>query len=438
MEMSHVHKVSMRSTLSFILRSGILMSGLCLADDPKDLQQEAKNLAKQGSSAIPRLSELIFDPTPAVRAQAVHSLVEIGTQYSLDPLTRSVADGDPQIQIAAINGLVNFYLPGYVQASGLQSSMKKTGAKVVSRFIAPEQQLIPPYVVPRPVIIGVLVKQISDSKDNQVRAAAAKAAGVLRGSDAVDALIAALRSKDDALLYESVSAIEKIRDPKAAPRLVLLFRDPKEHIQLAALEAAGLLHNAAVVPDLERTLTFSLTSKARRAALGALGKLSSESSRPMFDRNLEDKDDGVRAAAAEGIARLNHPVDLQRMESLFKEERKMEPRLAQAFAMVSLGEREMKDFSALKYLIDSLNSKAWGGVAEAYLIEVARTPAVLQSIHSAASQAPKDEKIRIARVLAASGDKSSIGIVEGLSRGADLTVAEESLRALRVLKARLP
>ena len=431
--MSHVHKVSMRCAFSFLL-----LSGLCLAEDPKDLQKEAKSLAKQGSSAIPRLSELIFDPVPAVRAQAVHSLVEIGTQYSLDPLTRSVADGDPQIQIAAINGLVNFYLPGYVQAGGLQSSMKKTGAKVVSKFISPEQQLIPAYVVPRPVIISVLTKQISDSKDNQVRAAAAKAVGILRGRDAVDALIAALRSKDDALLYESVSAIEKIRDPKASTSLVLLFRDPKEHIQVAALEAAGLLHNAAVVPDLERTLTFSLTPKARRAALGALGKLSSESSRPLFDRNLEDKDDGVRAAAAEGIARLNKPVDLKRMESLFKDERKMEPRLAQAFAMVSLGNQEMKDFSALKYLTDSLNSKAWGGVAEAYLIEVTRKPAVLQSIHATAGQAPKDERIRIARVLAASGDKSSIGIVEGLSKDADVTVAEESLRALRVLKARLP
>ena len=417
--------------------SYLLLSGLCFADDPIDLQKEAKSLVKQGSSGIPRLSELIFDPTPAVRAQAVHSLVEIGTQHSLDPLTRSVADGDPQIQIAAINGLVNFYLPGYVQAGGFQSSMKKTGAKVVSKFVSPDQQLIPAYIVPRPVIIGVLAKQISDSKDNQVRAAAAKAAGILRGRDAIDPLIAALRSKDDSLLYEAVTAIEKIRDPKPAPSLVILFRDPKEHIQLAALEAAGLLQNRTVVPDLERTLTFSLSPKARRAALGALGKLSTESSRPLFDRSLEDKDDGVRAAAAEGIARLNHPADLNRMETLFKDERKMEPRLAQAFAMVSLGKLEMEDFSALKYLTDSLNSKAWGGVAEAYLIEAARKPAILQSIHAVATQAPKDEKIRIARVLAASGDKSSIAVVEGLSKDADTAVAEESLRALRVLKARL-
>ena len=70
----------------------------------------------------------------------------------------------------------------------------------------------------------------------------------------MEALTAALRSKDDALLYESVVALEKIRDPRGAPGLVILFRDPKEKIQVAALEAAGLLMNPSLIPDLEKTL----------------------------------------------------------------------------------------------------------------------------------------------------------------------------------------
>ena len=117
----------------------------------------------------------------------------------------------------------------------------------------------------------------------------------------------------------------------------------------------------------------------------------------------------------------------------------MEPRLAQAFALVSLGNQEYKEFSPLKYLTDSLNSKAWGGVAEAYVTELTREPAILSAIYSTMNVGnTKDEKIRLARALSLSGDKSSIDKVEILTRDANPEVAGESLRALRVLKARLP
>ncbi len=410
---------------------------LCTADESADRQKEAKSLARQGSTAIPRLSELIFDEAPAVRAQAVKSLVSIGGQGSLDPLTRSVADGDPQIQIAAINGLVNFYLPGFVQ-SGVSASLKHTGTKVISKFAGPEEQLIPSFIVPRPEVIGVLAKQIADAKDMSVRAAAARAAGVLRGRGAVEALTAALRSKDDALLFESVTALEKIRDPRSAPSLVILFRDPKEKIQVAALEAAGLLMNHSLIPDLEKTLLLPQSPKAKRAAIGALGQLKSESSRPIFEKHLEDKDDGIRAAAAEALGRLASPADSKRIEALFNDEGKMQPRLAQAFALVAQGDHQFEEFSPLRYLTNSLNSKAWGGIAEAYVTELVRQPAVLNAIYSTIPSSPKDEKIRFARALSKSGDKSSIEKIEGLTKDANAEVAEESVRALRVLKARLP
>ena len=98
----------------------------------------------------------------------------------------------------------------------------------------------------------------------------------------------------------------------------------------------------------------------------------------------------------------------------------------------------MQDNSPLKYLADSLNSKLWGGVAEAYLIELARRPAVLAAIHNIVLQGLKDEKIRMAHVMAASGDKVSLLKLEALSKDGDAAVAQEGIRALRVLKARLP
>src|ERR1700682_6065127 len=77
---------------------------------PKDI----RNLAKQGSSALPRLQDLLRNPDLDSRIEAVKAITEIGTQGSLAPLVQATADNDPEVQIHGTDGLVNFYLPGYV------------------------------------------------------------------------------------------------------------------------------------------------------------------------------------------------------------------------------------------------------------------------------------------------------------------------------------
>jgi hypothetical protein len=49
----------------------------------------------------------------------------------------------------------------------------------------------------------------------------------------------------------------------------------------------------------------------------------------------------------------------------------------------------------------------------------------------------KDEKIGLAQVLARSGDKDSVAELRKLSNDTDTEVAQEALRALRNLQARL-
>jgi hypothetical protein len=49
----------------------------------------------------------------------------------------------------------------------------------------------------------------------------------------------------------------------------------------------------------------------------------------------------------------------------------------------------------------------------------------------------KDEKIGLARVMAVSGDKESLPHLEKVSRDTDPEVAQEGLRAVKNLQARL-
>ena len=50
----------------------------------------------------------------------------------------------------------------------------------------------------------------------------------------------------------------------------------------------------------------------------------------------------------------------------------MSPRLADAFALVSLGNLDTGEFSPLRYLVNTLNVRSYRGVAIAYLTELAR------------------------------------------------------------------
>ncbi len=116
----------------------------------------------------------------------------------------------------------------------------------------------------------------------------------------------------------------------------------------------------------------------------------------------------------------------------------MNPRLSAAFALVLLGELKTDRYGPLQYLLDSLNQRAWRGVASAFLIELAREQPIRQTIYGMLPTATKDEKIQLSMVLARSGDKDSIPSLETLSMDPDPDVAAEGIRSLRILRARLP
>ena len=77
------------------------------------------------------------------------------TQNSLDPLIAATRDNDPEIQIRATDGLVNFYVPGYVR-TGLSSTLRRAGNTIKGRFTDINDQVIDLYVVVRPEVIQAL------------------------------------------------------------------------------------------------------------------------------------------------------------------------------------------------------------------------------------------------------------------------------------------
>jgi HEAT repeat protein len=415
----------------------VCAAGLAAQTAPQaSTPKEVREIAKARVEAIPQLQALLKNPGLDIRLEAVKQMIDIGGPATLDPLVEATADNDPEIQIRATDGLVNFYLPGYVR-DGIGASLRRVGTNIKARFTDVNDQVIDPYIQVRPDVISALGKLARGGVNMSVRANAARAIGVLRGKPAVPDLIAALKSKDSDVIYESLNALQKIRDESAAPQIAFLMNDLDEKVQIAAIETTGLLQNAQALPDLTRALNRARSSKVRRAALSAIAMVPDESSRPLFAKYIDDRDDRMRAAAAEGYGRLKNPADRPLLEKAFQEENKTAPRISLAFALVLLGSNELSENSPLQYLVNTLNSSAWRGEAYGFLVEAARAPAVRTLLYAPLASGTKDERIYLARVLGRSGDKDSVARLEQLSHDSDSTVAEEGLRALRSLKARL-
>lgn len=427
----------LRATLAALACLAVL-HGEQRPDEAKQRVRAVKDLAKAGSGSIPQLAEYLRDADLGVRVEATRSIAEIGTQRALEPLIAATRDNDPEVQIRAIDGLVDFYLPGYMKSGGgMSASLKRVGNAIKAKFVDSPDQVIGPYVTVRPDVIEAIRPLVTGGASVEARADAARALGVLRGRAGLDDLIAGVKSKEDDVIYQSLMAVQKIGDPAAAPRVAFRLRDLDEKVQIAAIETVGQLQNRESSPELRDVVERARNARIKRAALEALSKLPDETNRTVYWRHLADKDDGMRAAAAEGIGRLQNQSDQKTLENAFEHESKMNPRLSMAFAAVKLGRNELSEFSPLQYLVNTLNSKAWKGIAQPFLAEVARDPGVRRTLYGALKGSTKDEKIGLAQVFAQSGDADSVPYVETLAKDPDADVAQEGLRALKTLKARL-
>jgi HEAT repeat protein len=418
----------------------ILLAATCAFSQAGDVKQRVRairDLGKLGSESISKIEPYLSDPAVEVRVEAVKAITEIGTARSLDPLIAATRDNDPEVQIRSTDGLVNFYSPGYVKQGGLSGSFKRAGTAIRSKFSDTNDLVIEAYIQVRPEVIVAIGKLARGGSSMDARANAARALGVLRGRAALEDLLAALRSKDDQVLHESLIAIQKIRDESAGPRILFLLRDLNENVQIPAIETAGLLRTREAIPDLRDVLEHTRSAKVRRAALTALAMLPDEKNRPVYSQYMNDKDDGLRAAAAEGFARLKNPADLPMLERAFNSETKMNPRLSLAFACVSLGQNGLSEFSPLRYLVNTLNSSGYRGVAQPFLVELSRNAGVRRTLYTTFSGATRDEKIYLGQVLARTGDKETLPYLDALARDPDTAVAEQGLKSLKVLKARL-
>lgn len=399
--------------------------------NPRERERAAKAFGEQGNPAyVPVLATLVQDADERVRTTVVRSLVRLGSPASLPPLALAIRDGIPEIRYLAVDGIINFYLPGYVE-TGFGGFFRSVTSRVENLFTDVDTVVADPDIRVDETVVRTLRQTVTGAPDMNTRVRAARALGILRVREALPDLVEAAFSNNVDLVMEALRAFQKIRDTSVGPRITFLLMYPQLEVQRAAAMTLGLLRTEGAIGDLRVALEASDDPEVRSAMLDALAFMPQEATAPIFLQHLSDRERRMRGPAALGLGRLKNPQYLSQLEQAWQQERDDGVKLALAFALVFHGRLEV-----LNELVERLPSRTRGGEARPYLIELARERPVRDALY--AHLYSRDAEIRkgLCMVFGASGDSASIAQLENLLRDRDSEVALEASRAIRILRSR--
>jgi len=399
--------------------------------DAKLRERAARELGERGNPAyVPVLATALQDSDEKVRMAVVKSLIRLDTEASLEPLSLAVRDGIPEIRYLAIDGIVNFYLPGYVD-TGFGGFFRSVTGSVEALFSDVDAVVADPDIRLHETVLRTLRQSLTGAPDMRTRVRAARALGILRARQAVPDLIEALYFNNVELAEEILRAFQKIKDTSVGPRIVFLLSFPQEEIKQAAATTLGLLQTESTVPDLRQLFENSRDKKTRLAAFDALAFMPQQQTAPLFVQYLDDREKELRASAVLGLGRLKDPGYLGPLQQQRDKERDGRVRLALAFALVANGQLD-----SLEELVSDLTTRTRRGEARPYLVELAREEAVREALRPHLYSTNAAIRKNLCQVYAASGDSASISYLEALLRDRDAEVVQEASRAIRILRSK--
>jgi HEAT repeat protein len=140
------------------------------------------------------------------------------------------------------------------------------------------------------------------SANPRVRAAAARALGILRHRDAKEALVILLRDSDAAVRVAAARALGLIRDISVAPTLIALLPTADVDLRTAIAGSLAELHDPAAVGTLVLLLRDS-DANVRLAAASALGTIRDERATRALREHQADVSPVVQATVATALRR---------------------------------------------------------------------------------------------------------------------------------------
>jgi HEAT repeat protein len=369
------------------------------------------------------------NPDPKARLSAVRLLRESQHVEAAVPIAAVVNDPVEELQLEAIAAEMSFFLVEDVPARrrvGLVLEVRSKG-QAVQAF---DQGPLATWPHPAPPEVVAALLQAVDDESARVRMEAIYALGViarppLEGEHA-SRLIKVLDHYDPAIRAAAARVIGRLQVRTAGDTLIKTINDSSPQVRYASMRALGDIRESRAVQALTEQYKYYGKGEGAWSALDALARIAHPSSAPLFKARLTDKDEYMRRAAAEGLARLADSSELATMQPMANTEPSAMVRAALTFAMVKAGQ------NYLSRLVDFLASDKTAPQVEDYLLELG--PSVVPGLTPRLKEPDASVRGRVARLLGALGDGSTVRLLEPLEKDRDRGVAEAAVNAIERLR----
>jgi HEAT repeat protein len=382
------------------------------------------------------------DEDKEVRAEAVGALGKIKDFSALPEMLASLKDSHADVRRTGVRSLVALYTEHDIDFI----TNRRTGWNMLNPFLdTSDHEIIEPYVSVDPSIITALGESARGDGERDVRIAAIRALGVLRGAAVIPQLAEALNADQD-VRVDVIRTFIKIGDQEAGRHLIPFFRDSNQRVRTQAMVAAGMLrYRPAVEPLLsayglgaeDKGTISTVTGKVKglfaylpprdEAALWALSLIGDDRAEQVFVENMNDKNANRRQYAIEGLARIGEPRYSDQISRLVLTEGDNEVKLAERWALYKMGSR-----TEIQYVVRKLDTDHERQARE-YLMEV-NNPA---DLYPYVRSSNKTIRRRVIDILGRIGDETTVRELEPVARSSGAETTDAAVLAIKRIEWRL-
>jgi HEAT repeat protein len=278
-------------------------------DDPEVRARACEALARTiDTASVPRLFELLADPSPRVAHAAVSAILALGTAQTEQLAVEALGSSRSSVRRHAIRIISTF---GYASAfAPMRAAIDDADRRIAELATAGLGSLDDPRV-------DDVLAQLVTSRDDVLRAAVMRAAALRGGASSLRLLARGLTDTADWVRYFAAQGLGRLgaeAGDDVSASLVARLRDVAPQVRIAAIEALSRIGSPAAW-DAVCHAAASNDPDERRAGLVGVGMHGGPGASAILIDAMTSADQATRLVALAGIARLTDAAAVSALEA---------------------------------------------------------------------------------------------------------------------------
>ncbi len=379
---------------------------------------ESLGKSRRPEAVTPLAANLRSEPEARVRLEVVRALRNLRSLSGVPALVSAMSDAESDVREEALGSLVEIY-----------SERERSGpvGRFLELFSDEDERASPTLFAPvDPSVHAAIGRALRDER-KELRQAAAHAAGILDGKSILPELAAALHDVEAGVRAAAATAIGKLGTQADGQNLIPLLSDENNNVRNQALRAIGALRVREAGPALRELFEQNRRRELGVKVLAALSRVADPAQADLFREIVKESDPERKRLAVEGLARVSDASLLSAFKKDFQRQRSDDLRLAYAFGLALLGDRDFLDT-----LVLGLPSAGASKRVRGYLLELG--PPILGDLYPYLNDQDAEIRAELCDIIGALGDSSSVPMIEPLLNDPSPKVADRANRAVERLR----